>query len=333
MAMMITVILCTYNRCGRLTKTLESIAVSKLPNSVEWEVLVVDNNSNDQTRAVVEEFARRYPGQFRYVFEPKQGKSHALNNGIRQSHSPILAFMDDDVIVEPSWLQNLTADLHDDEWAGAGGRILPERTFSPPRWMSLKDPGGLGGALCGMFDRGDTPGRLEIPPHGANMAFRREMFERYGGFRIDLCPLPGNAIHGEDTEFGLRLLKAGERLRYEPLAIVRHPVLENRLNKRYFLAWWFAHGQGAIRQRRKRAPIWGIPQRYFSIANRIVHLLPVRTLRWMRALNPQWRFWCKCYVWMTAGEIAEFCRRRTGATNHMGRSDRELSCSGGENNI
>lgn len=308
MAIKISVILCTYDRCTSLAKTLESVEASLLPASVGWEVLVVDNNSKDQTREVVNGFCLRYPGRFRYLFEPRQGKSHALNTGIREAGGEILAFLDDDVIVEPVWLQNLTANLHDGKWAGAGGRILPQQTFVCPPWMALEGPFGLGGALCGFFDRGNNPGDLDVGPHGANMAYRKAMFQKYAGFRTDLGPPPGQ-IQGEDTEFGLRLLGAGERLRYEPSAIVRHPVLEERLNKKYFLTWWFAYGRAASLQREKRPPVWGIPQNYLSIANRVVHLLPVRALRWLRAFDPQWRFWCKCYVWMTAGEIVETCRR------------------------
>src|SRR5215469_11293809 len=119
--MNITVILCTYNRCQSLRKALESIAASRLPESIEWEVLVVNNNSKDQTREVVEEFCRAYPGRFRYLFEPKQGKSIALNTGIREAKGEVLAFMDDDVIVEPTWLRNVTAPLERGELSGVGG--------------------------------------------------------------------------------------------------------------------------------------------------------------------------------------------------------------------
>ena len=100
--MRITVILCTLNRCQSLAETLESIAISTLPDSVDWEILVVDNNSTDHTREVVEEFGRRYPDRFRYIFEPRPGKSYALNAGIREAQGEILAFTDDDVTVEPA---------------------------------------------------------------------------------------------------------------------------------------------------------------------------------------------------------------------------------------
>src|ERR1700723_3889418 len=99
--MQISVILCTYNRCQSLAKALESVAASQLPEAIEWEVLVIDKNSKDQTREAVQDFCRKYPGRSRYLFEQKQGKSNALNTGIREARGGILAFMDDDVIVHP----------------------------------------------------------------------------------------------------------------------------------------------------------------------------------------------------------------------------------------
>ena len=130
----ITVIVCTYNRCRILADTLASVAASQMPSSVTWEVLVVDNNSADQTREVVEDFGRHHAGRFRYLLEPEQGKSHALNAGVTNANGEVLVFLDDDVTVEPTWLHNLTAELRGGEWAGSGGRRLPSAELIPPRW-------------------------------------------------------------------------------------------------------------------------------------------------------------------------------------------------------
>lgn len=305
--MNITVIVCTYNRCESLAKALDSVAASTLPNSVEWEVLVMDNNSSDRTHEVVEDSCRRHPGRLRYVFEPRQGKSHALNAAVREARGDILAFMDDDVTVEPTWLQNLTASLKDGEWAGTGGRTLPAQAFSPPSWLALD----LIGALCAYFDLGDAPRKLDRAPYGANMAFRKEMFERYGFFRTDLGPSPNREIPrpNEDTEFGRRLMAAGEQLRYEPSAVVYHPVPEGRLRKEYFLAWWFDYGRAAVREAGMRRDILGIPRHYLSMLKYGTVLIPVRTLRWVLTFNPQRRFYRKCWVWKTTGEIVEVYRR------------------------
>src|SRR3990172_1565155 len=244
--MVITAILCTYNRCEILAKALTSAAALVLLQSIDWEILVVDNNSSDRTREVTEDFCRRYPGRFRYLFEPQQGKSFALNSGIREARGEVLAFMDDDAIVEPDWLENLTKTLRNREWAGVGGRIFPEWSCAPPPWLPRESRYALAPLVA--FDLGEQPHELVEAPFGANMAFRREMFEKYGGFRTDLGPHADCLISNEDSEFGNRLLAAGERLRYEPSAVVRHPVAQNRLQKDYFLAWWFNKGRSNTRQ-------------------------------------------------------------------------------------
>jgi glucosyl-dolichyl phosphate glucuronosyltransferase len=303
-SMRITVILCTYNRCESLQSALNSVAASVLPQAVEWEVLVVDNNSTDQTEKVVQEFCNRNPRRFRYLFESQQGKSHALNSGIREARGNTLAFMDDDVRVHPSWLENLTAPLRSDEWAGVGGRIVPEWTFSPPRWL-LADSDHAAGPLVG-FHPSPTAGRLKEAPIGTNMAFRKEMFEKYGYFRTDLGPRPGSELRNEDTEFGDRLLAGGEQLRYEPSALVFHPVTSNRIDKKYFLKWWFNKGESNIRQfgvrRGTRYYVGGIP--LFLFRN-----LLVWTCKWLVAIRPARRFSSKLSVWTKAGEIVECYRR------------------------
>jgi len=303
--MNITVILCTYDRCRTLEKALGSVAASALPESIEWEVLVVDNNSRDQTRDVVEDFCTRYPGRFRYLFEPNQGKSYALNTGIREARGDVLAFMDDDVTVESTWLQNLTAALCSSEWAGAGGRILPQWPCAPPSWLPEKEWYGM--APLVMFDRGTETGLLTDPPFGTNMAFHRRVFEKYGTFRTDLGPGSNGKIrNNEDTEFGRRLLAAGERLKYEPTAVVHHSVPPNRLRKDYFLTWWFNKGRSDVRVIGVAADttwfVRGVPLYLFR-------RLAVGILRWLVALDPSRRFSYRLAVWLTAGTMVESYRQ------------------------
>jgi glycosyltransferase involved in cell wall biosynthesis len=294
----ITVILCTYSRHESLSKALESLAASKLPDSIEWEILVVDNNSTDQTREVVEDFCSRYPGRFRYLFEPLQGKSYALNSGIRESRGTILAFADDDATVEPEWLWNLTSALQDGEWAGAGGRIIPVWPGSLPRWLSTEDPSTMGPYVA--FDLGMEVGPLSRPPYGANMAFRREQFEKYGGFRTDLGPRPGSEIRREDIEFAQRLLNGGERLRYEPRAVVHHPVPEGRMTKSFVLRWWFWFGYSEIVESRQQCDgrwiLRGVP---LYLLRRLLRW----TLQWIVSIRAPRRFSCKRTIWYIAGTI------------------------------
>lgn len=299
--MKVTVILCTYNRSQSLARALESVAQSVVPATVDWEVLVVDNNSKDQTRETVTQFCQTHVRRFRYLFEPKAGKSNALNAALENTDADVLAFMDDDVIVEKSWLENLVAPLAGEYYMGSGGRILPQWTSVPPAWLPRQERYGL--APLAMFDLGDKEGELYEAPFGTNMAFRKAAFEKYGGFRADLGPRPGSEIRNEDTEFGQRVLRGGEKLGYVPSAVVYHEVAERRLRKEYFLAWWFDKARADVRQNGvpRRAQLLGVP---LYLARRLM----VWSVRWMAALTPSSRFACKLKVWGLVGEIRECYR-------------------------
>jgi len=303
--MNITVILCTFNRSQSLTRALQSVTECVLPETVSWEVLVVDNNSTDETPSIVRHFCEAYPGRIRYFFEPKAGKSNALNSGIQQTNAELIAFMDDDVVVDREWLQNLTVALNNGNWAGAGGRILPSWTSPPPAWLPSEDRYSL--APLAMFDLGTTPRPLEESPFGTNMAFRKSVFEEFGGFRTDLGPRPNSEIRNEDTEFGQRLLNAGERLVYQPSAIVYHEIPEQRLRKRYFLKWWFDKARADVRQfgtsRSTRWRLAGIPLYLFR-------RLAIWASRWLVTPNPSRRFSHKLKVWGIVGEMQELVASR-----------------------
>jgi len=322
--MTITVILCTYNRCERLADALESLARTSLPAPTNWEVLVVDNNSTDMTRDVAQAFCRRFPRHFRYVFEPEQGKSRALNTGVREAQGEILAFTDDDVTVEPTWLQSLTRALHGEEWAGAAGRVALKWCSPLPSWLPSESRHGW--APLSHFDRGPQPHELHEPPFGTNMAFRKSVFDRYGGFLTTLGPTtegdyrlwninrpPRNT---EDSEFGARLLAAGERLRYEPSAIVYHAVPSNRLDKGYFLKWWFEKGRGDA-----HCPAIGTSAglEFCGIPLSLCLAGVFHTLRWLLSVDRSSRFENKLALWAILGRILEV-RRMPSQASRVGRT-------------
>jgi glucosyl-dolichyl phosphate glucuronosyltransferase len=297
------VVLCTYNRAQSLGKTIESVVTQTMPLSLEWELVVVDNNSQDETRHVVEDFQRRYPNRIRYLFEAQQGISYARNTGVHAGRGDVLAFIDDDETADPGWLQNLTANLFGGEWLGAGGRVVPQWNGYRPRWVSSKNS-----FICGplaMFEPDSEGVELAEPPFGANMAFRREVFDLYGGFRTDLGRSGKGLLSGEDTEFGRRVMAAGARLRYEPTAATHHPVDKARVNKKYFLMWWFNKGRSDVREYGIQPHRWsflGIPLRLFWYTG-------VELMRWMIAGEPCRRFVCTLKMWTYAGQAFESHRQ------------------------
>lgn len=299
----ISVVICTYNRAHSLGKTLESVVVQSVPADIEWEIIVVDNNSTDQTREIVEGFQSRYPGRMRYAFEARQGVSNARNTGVREARGEIVAFIDDDETADSNWLQSLTANLFSGEWAGVGGKVQPQWSGPRPNWILCKST-FLDGPLA-MFDYGAEAMQLSDPPFGANMAFRKEMLNKYGEFRTDLGRVGKELLSGEDTEFGRRLIAGGERLRYEPSAITLHPVEKSRASRKYFLSWWFNKGRTDVRD------FWTLTNlgKVSDIPWQVFRGAAVEAVRWIFTTEPCLRFICLLKIWTYAGQFSEYCRQ------------------------
>lgn len=298
--MKVSVVVCTHNRCAELQDTLASLAVSRVQEDVVWEVLVVDNNSTDGTRAVVEEFSRQNIGRFHYIFEPRQGKSWALNRALQEVSGDVVAFTDDDVKVEPSWLENICAPLKDGRYSGSGGRTLPPAGFTPPRWLAIDQPHAL--APLALFNRGLVPMDLHEAPFGNNMAYRKEVFQRHGGFRTDLGPQAGADCpqKSEDSEFGERILAAGGRICYVPSAVVFHAVPSKRLERKYFLSWSWDKARSdflvSSAPASSNTQIGGLPLHLYRRLARW-------TVQWLFSAEPSRRFSCKMKMWSLAGTI------------------------------
>jgi glycosyltransferase involved in cell wall biosynthesis len=299
--MHVSLVICTYNRCQSLLEVLDSVARSSLPASVEWELLVVDNNSADQTRAIVEQFGALRCPQLRYLFETKQGLSNARNAGIAAAKGRVVAFTDDDVKVDSKWLDHLTAPLLNGECEGTAGRILLG-AFEPPRWLAIKGPHNLGGSLV-QFDLGDEALLIDRAPFGASMAFLRRVFDRFGAFRTDLGRSGKSLIGNEDTDLGNRILAGGARLRYVPTAIVYHPVLQERLTKRYFRSYWYSLGRALVRQKGEKLPFLRVPRVYVAEFRRRLRWMKMEDRRWYR--KPEGRFYCEMHALQAMGQIVE----------------------------
>ncbi len=231
----VSVIVCTYNRCSSLADTLTALASQDLDTD-RWELLVVDNNSRDDTRATVERFRLAHPAlRCRYLFQPAQGLSHARNLGIAQAQGALIVFTDDDVLPEPDWLRRATALMESRDCAAFGGYIAPIWEHAPPRWLTERFHGFI--AI-----RMDTRGPFELGEHdelpfGANMGFRREVFDRLGVFDTALGRKGNVLAGGEEWDLFRRVQASGGRIVYAPDIRVHHKVEAFRLRKSYFRRW------------------------------------------------------------------------------------------------
>lgn len=241
-----TVLIATFNRAVLLDETLSWLTRMRVSPALSWEVIVVDNNSSDATRAIVERHQAHFPVALRYIFEPRQGRSSALNAGIAAAHGRVLAFTDDDVRVQDGWLDAACRPLLNGAASVGytGGPVRPIWGAPPPPWLELTR-GDLWGTIA-IQDHGTREMSYEEArkvPLGANMAVRREVFDAAGLFRPDLGRANGRFVLGQEVpEWLLRVRRAGFTGVYVPDMDVHHHIPAARLSRAYFRKWWMGKG-------------------------------------------------------------------------------------------
>lgn len=240
--------ICTYNRAASLRRTLESVAAGVGRSACAWELLVIDNNSNDDTRAAVREFEGRLP--LRYLFESRQGLSHARNRALAESVADLLLCIDDDMTLQPAWAEGFLAaagGFPDADFFG--GRILPEWPEGKPGWLHDEDLALVSGVF-GKYDLGSSvrPYRPGEPhPYGGNFGLRRRLFERLDGFRADLGVSGTTAGRGEETEYFQRAAGAGSRGVYVGASVCRHRIRAEQTTLRYLYQYGFQTAVAGVR--------------------------------------------------------------------------------------
>ena len=262
----LSVVVCTYNRCESLRDTLRALKQQELPEEIRLEILVVDNNSKDRTRQVVEEEARESRWPIRYVFERAQGLNYARNRGTKESQGEFVAFTDDDIIPDPQCARELWETANAYQADCVGGKILPLWLEEAPPWMEWnRIKHHFAGALA-LLDRGPDVIVADKPDsnflYGGNIVYRRSVLEETGSFRTDLGPRGLLPLRGDDTEMLARVFKAGKKVVYAPRAIVRHKVPPQRMRMAYFRRWKFFAGYSTVKMElsRKRVPVWFIKE-------------------------------------------------------------------------
>lgn len=265
MSVALSVIVCTYNRCESLRDTLRSLNGQILDHGLGLEIIVVDNNSSDDTRQVVEEAVVDGLWPVRCVFEGRQGLSYARNCGLREACGEIVAFTDDDIIADSHWVQGLVDAFEQHQADAVGGRIEPLWLSPPPEWLLLPNLRQSLWPLLALLECEET---LVVNDRadqnflfGASMAFRKAIFTEIGIFRTDLGRVGKNLFAGDDAELFHRLLKAGKRIVYTSLAVVRHKVPSARMRMAFIRQRKFDGGRTLVRM---------LPERYGRISRWLV---------------------------------------------------------------
>jgi len=240
-----SIIVCTYNRADVVCDTLAGLQHLELPKEGIVEVIVVDNASTDHTREVCETGCQQLSLPARYIYEGTPGVSAARNRAIAEARGEVLAFLDDDAVSEPGWLNGILAVY--DQYPNAdcvGGRIVLDWKTPPPPWWNANMDHHLSA-----LDLGPDVIQLHYPdyPYGANMSFRRRVFARGGAFDSALGRRGKVLEGGAETAMCMAVEQAGGELYYTPHATVHHRADDSRAQADYLLKKSYRHGRSRAR--------------------------------------------------------------------------------------
>lgn len=221
----ISVVICTYNRCRFLGEALRSIFYQKLDKKY-FDLIVVDNNSNDGTADLVNQYKKDYP--IKYYFEENQGLSYSRNRGVKESRTEYVAFLDDDAKADSYWLKNAWSIIKNKKPKIFGGPILPFYDSKKPNWF--KDD-------YGTMTIGNEERRLLRHEYlyGSNIFIQRKIFEAIGYFDINIGMKGIKISVGEESELQERSHCNNIKIFYFPWLKVFHLVPKEKMRISYML--------------------------------------------------------------------------------------------------
>ena len=267
--MRLDVILPTYNRHQFLKLTLDSLLAAHVPEGLIVSITVVDNNSTDATRETVEAYQPKFAGRLNYLFEKKQGRSHALNAGIDATSGDLIGMIDDDEQVDQRWFQIIHQMFAQGDLDFIGGPYVPNWGGAKPVWLPPNHAGVIGLVDAGALHRYGTS-NAELM--GGNAVITRTTLSKVGRYSTDLGRKGSRPLADEDTDMYRRLLAIGARGMYVPDLIIYHYIHPDRLTKKYFRAWHFWRGvsSGVMdrRQPQETPYLLGIPRFLFGRVGR-----------------------------------------------------------------
>lgn len=235
----ITVIVCTYNRADLLINCLSSLERQSLNKNL-YEVLIIDNNSTDETKKIVEIFTKKN-NNFKYLFESTPGKSFASNSGWKNAKGKYIAFLDDDARALKDWLEMLYLfSINNQDINVFGGPYTRFSIKNLPNWF----PPEYGILNLGNENRIINIGKEWIT--GTNMVFKKELLKKFNGFSTELGPMGEKMSYGEETNLLSRINKEGIPIYYVHNMLVEHLVADYKMNLKWLLKSSYLNGVSSI---------------------------------------------------------------------------------------
>ncbi len=261
-----TVVICTYNGAKRFPEVLDCLCLQVDTDHLRWEVIVVDNNSTDETAAVIEQYKAQWPLAIplQYVFEKRQGAGYARHRAMRVAESPLVGFLDDDNLPAQNWVAS--AYRFSQKYPSAGGygsRIQGDFEHTPPKDFERIAP------FLALIDRGDEPliykPHEKVLPPGAGLVIKRDLWLKH----VPADPVLGgrtqsSMLTGEDLEAILHIQRAGWEIWYNPEMCLQHKIPKQRLEHQYLINLMRGIGLSRQRTRMLSMPVWQRPPMFWT---------------------------------------------------------------------
>jgi len=237
-AIRVSVVVCTFNRPRLLVECLSRLAGQAGP-ATRSEVIIVNNNSTDDTAEVAQRFCGS-GSPFRVVLEERQGLAHARNRGWREARGEYVAYIDDDARPCPNWIAAMNDFLDARPGALAFGGPYRAFTLTPlPDWFPRE---------YGSWDLGAQTRVLARTEYlnGTNMIFQKALLQKLGGFEGSLGMRGSTISYGEETELMIRMHRQGLEIHYCPDIVVEHAILDYKMRLRWLLASSYRNGRSGL---------------------------------------------------------------------------------------
>ena len=274
--MRLDVVVPTYNRSKLLRAAVQSLLRAPVPEGLEVRVIVVDNNSPDDTAEVVREIQATATLPVLYVLETRQGSSRARNAGIEAGDAELIGFIDDDEEIDGEWYRVIAREFADPKVQFIGGSCLGNWATPAPKWLPSAYPAAIG--VIPPKPRAPLDDTFGGNLMSGNCVLRRAVFEQVGMYNPALGRSNKGLLSEEDAEFYGRIRKARISGMYVPDLVIYHYIAPERLTRRYYRRWvyWRGVSQSSLtRERPEPGPqLLGIPRYKFGRALRAFFAIP-----------------------------------------------------------
>lgn len=238
----LSIVICTYNRADILKYCLDSLIKQNVSNDI-FEIIIVDNNSNDNTKEISLFFHDKFI-HFQYIIEKQVGLSYARNTGYKNAKADWVAYIDDDAIAHTNYIEKVISACENYDFDVFGGGYNPWYLFGKKKWL----PDSFGKST--LKDKHLETGYFS----GLNMVFKKDVLERLNGFNTNLGMTGNKVAYGEETELQDRLRQKGYKIGYAPDVVVDHLVGKHKLTLSWHLKSSYAYGRDNFRMWRGSNP-------------------------------------------------------------------------------